>query len=370
MRAPDRMLSYDEIYGSKDSTNAPSTKVDGCQKRHPIAPRTRFTAAELMGMTFPEPRWAVDGIIPEGLSLLVGSPKVGKSWLSLNIAAAVGSGGRALGKIQVVHGDALYLALEDPQRRLQQRLGLVLEGGPAPTRLTFDTSWPLLHDGGIDALDLWLTENPGARIVVVDVLARVRGGASSHEPRYDQDYRAMIGLKALADKHSIAVVVVHHTRKAVAEDYLDAVSGTQGLAGAADSVLVLARTRGGADATLSITGRDVEETAYAMSLVSGRWTLLDGAADEYELGEQRRRVLHLLRDEGPMRPKAIAQALDIDHEHAKKTCQRMLGDDQLDTDGTGIYFVPGYAPLSPLSLLSLDGDTGDSRDTHDGEVPA
>src|SRR4051794_35919991 len=89
-------------------------------------PRTAWTASELMAMNFPEPRWAIPGLVAEGVTLLAGAPKVGKSWLALNTSPAVAAGGKALGKVDVESGDVLYLALEDNPRRLRSRLEKVL----------------------------------------------------------------------------------------------------------------------------------------------------------------------------------------------------------------------------------------------------
>ncbi|MGZ6969310.1 MAG: AAA family ATPase [Acidimicrobiia bacterium] len=97
--------------------------------------RTEWSARDLLAADFPPIKWAVDGVLADGLNLVAGSPKVGKSWLALGLAIAVASGGRALGKIPVERGDALYLALEDPPRRLKRRLEIILAGSPAPLAL-------------------------------------------------------------------------------------------------------------------------------------------------------------------------------------------------------------------------------------------
>ena len=81
-----------------------------------------FSAADLLALTLPEPKWAVAGLLPAGFSVLAGKPKLGKSWLGLDIALAVALGGVALGSIHVSQGDVLYLALEDTTRRLQTRI--------------------------------------------------------------------------------------------------------------------------------------------------------------------------------------------------------------------------------------------------------
>jgi DNA-binding MarR family transcriptional regulator len=308
-----------------------------------------WNAAELMRTDFPEPRWAVEGIIPEGLTVIAGPPKIGKSWFSLNIAVAVTSGGRALGRIPVEQGDGCYLALEDVGRRLKDRVGIVLEGHAAPERLHFFPTWPLLHDGGADLLDCWLSEHPACRIVVVDVYARVKGVTDHREDRYQADYRQVSRLKEIADRWAVPVLVVHHTRKQASEDALDLVSGTTGLTGAADAVLVLRRSRGSADANLFVTGRDVEEKEYPLKLQGGRWSLLDGEARDYEVSDQRRRILNILRSRPGLTPKSISAATGLDHSVVKHLVRRMADSGDLATAGDGTYSPPIHSvhPVHP-----------------------
>lgn len=323
--------------------------------------RTSWTADELMRTTFPPTRWAVRGLVSEGVNLLVGAPKLGKSWFALCLAVAVAFGGRALGQIQVDQGDVLYLALEDTGRRLQSRLSAVLGDEPAPPRLHLATECAPLPDGGAVRIGNWLEEHPDARLVIVDVFAKVRGVSNGQEGRYEADYRAMSGLKMLADEFGVAFLVVHHTRKAEATDFIDAVSGTQGLAGAADAILVLGRSRGAAGAILKVTGRDIEEAEHALDFDAGTgtWKLLDGPASDYELGDTRRHIMNLMRDGEPRSPKAMALDLSLPHETVKKTAKRMADDGQLEVD-RGTYHLVSPVPGVPVSPGEGHGDTGDT----------
>ncbi len=347
------------------------------------ARRTSWTALELMAAVFPPPRWAVPGLVAEGLTLLVGAPKVGKSWAALNLAVACATGGKAFGRIDVEAGDVLYLALEDTPRRLQSRLRKVLAGFPAPERLTISTTCEPLARGGSERISGWLETHPGTRLVIVDVFARVRGRSSQQVSAYEADYGPLAQLKAVADRFGVAILVLHHTRKAGAEDFMDEVSGTQGLNGAADATLVLKRSRGQADATLQVSGRDIEESAYALSFAAdlGAWQLLDGPVEDYTLGDTRTRVLAYVRATGGATPKQVAESLGIDHATAKQTCYRMSRDGQLDTDGRGLYLP--LSPVTPVTLspkiaagdtppehlspatppLTWPGDTGDTGDS-------
>jgi hypothetical protein len=351
------MTSFDP-WGKEDEPDAEVIQL----------PRTSWTAAEIMAMDFPEPRWAVPGILAEGVTLLAGAPKIGKSWLSLNVSAAVAAGGKALGKLDVEGGDVLYLALEDNPRRLQSRLGKVLAGQGASERLTFAIACEALPAGGSDRIAAWLDQHPDARLVVVDVFARVRGSAPQNMSSYDADYLAMGALKRLADRYGVAILVVHHTRKAGSEDFLDAVSGTNGLAGAADAVLVLRRARGKADAELHITGRDVEEAEYALDFDPryGTWQLLDGPASDYTLGDTRKAILDHLRTVTAGTPKAIAEALGLDHNAVKQRLWRMAKDGQLDTDGSGTYFLP----ITAITGVTEDPPLlGDGYEGYEGYTP-
>lgn len=312
--------------------------------------RTGWSAAELMATTFPPPRWAVPGVVAEGVNLLAGAPKLGKSWLSLNLAVSVATGGKALGSIDVDAGDVLYLALEDTGRRLQDRLSKVLAGDLPPDRLRFETECETLGAGGAERIDRWCQRHPGARLVVIDTLAKVKPITTDRSSVYAADYHAVGLIKAVADAHGVPVVVVHHTRKMAADDFLDTVSGSQGIAGAADAVLVLARSRGAAGAVLKITGRDVEEAEHALDFEprSGTWRMLAGPASDYAMGDTRRSILHLLRDDQPRTPKAIALELALSEATVRQTCRRMFDDDQIDTDGNGHYF----ALLSPVTAVT------------------
>jgi DNA-binding MarR family transcriptional regulator len=341
-------------YGESDSSDT----SDSGSSPLTVA-RTSWTAAELLAIDFPEPRWAVPGILAEGVSLLVGPPKIGKSWLALDVGLSVATGGKALSRIDVEAGEVLYLALEDTPRRLKNRLLTMLGDDPAPHTLTLATTCPPLPQGGDERIGVWLDQHPGARLVVVDVFARVRGTTPPGTATYDSDYAAVARAKKVADAHGIAMVLVHHVRKAESEDFLDAVSGSHGLAAAADSVLVLKRSRGQADAVLHLTGRDVEEAQHAMKFAAaiGTWELLEGPALDYTLGSTRAAILGYLREHGPARPKQIAEALGIEPGTVRQTCPRMVDDGQLDTDGGGRYFPP-VTPVTPVTLAGQGPDEG------------
>lgn len=306
---------------------------------HPFA--DAWTADRLVHHDFPEPNWAITGLVPEGLSVLAGAPKVGKSWLALGWAVAVAGGYRALGSIDCTAGPVLYLALEDNPRRLQGRILKVLDGATAPAGLYLPTACPNLPAGGADMIRAWLDTHPDARMVVIDVFAKVRGQAAGSNA-YSDDYRAAGIAKAIADEYGIAVVLVHHTRKMAADDFLEELSGTNGIAGAADTIHVLSRSRHEADAVLKTTGRDVEEAERALKFdqPTGTWSLLDGPALDHTLHDTRAVILRYVRGHQGATPKEIADATGIAHDNTKRTCARMAEAGHLIRVGNGGYTAP------------------------------
>ena len=172
---------------------------------------------------------------------------------------------------------------------------------------------------------------------------------------YDADYAAVGYAKRVADKYSIAIILVHHVRKAGSEDFLQEVSGTNGIAGAADATLVLKRARGQADGILHVTGRDVEETEHALTIDhdTRRWLRSDRPADELQLGDTRAVILAYLRDAGPAGPKAITEAVGIAYGTVKKTCQRMAEDGQLQAGTAGRYSAPNPGGTQALPVAGV-----------------
>ncbi|MGW1801901.1 AAA family ATPase [Streptomyces sp. NPDC001984] len=304
-------------------------------------PRTAWTADQLMVAHFPEPKWAVPGILAEGVSVLAGPPKVGKSWLSLGLGLSVAAGGNAFDSVPVQGGPVLYLALEDTPRRLQTRMGKLLGGQPAPAGLTLVTECPPFPQGGTEAIAQWLERHRDARMVVIDVFAKMRGQAPSGVSAYDADYVAVGYAKRLADHYGVAVVLVHHVRKAGSDDFLTEVSGTNGIAGAADATLVLRRARGQADGILHVTGRDVDEAEYALSFqpASGAWHLLDGPVSDHTVGDTRATILRYVRSHPGAKPKDMAGELPhVDIDTIRRTCSRMADAGQLSKDAGGRYY--------------------------------
>lgn len=210
----------------------------------------------LLDMQLPKIRFVVDSLLPQGLHILAGAAKTGKSWLLLLLSLRVAQG-KPFWNLQTEKGTVLSLCLEDSLNRIQQRLMDLTE--EAPDNLHFATLSKSLSDGLCEQIEEFITEHPDTNLVIIDTLQKVREN-SGESNLYATDYKDIGLLKNLADKYRIAVVVVQHLRKQFDSDPHNMVTGSTGLLGAADGSYVLkCENVGDKDAKLYIKGRDVEE---------------------------------------------------------------------------------------------------------------
>lgn len=295
-------------------------------------------AQVLKNAVLPPLKWAIEGFLPTGLTILAGSPKVGKSILALHIALAVATGGCALGKIFVEQGDVLYLALEDNKRRIQERInGSDLDNDSDISRLDIVYSTPRQHEGGLAYIEYWLLTHQDARLVIIDTLQMFRKQLSGKGHMYSEDYDAISEIKKIADKYDVPFLVIHHLKKQKEnEDWINEFSGSQGIAGAADTLFSLKRARTQAVGILHRTGRDVEEKDFAMTLDGFGWTL-QGEAEQFIMPEWKRQILDFLKTHDTITPMELATAYNLSQKTAHKNIQKLLKEGLLRKIGYGIY---------------------------------
>jgi hypothetical protein len=308
-----------------------------------------FTAAALRTMEFPPVSYIVPGIIPEGLTILAGRPKIGKSWMALDLAIGIPAGKPVLGGVHVEQGDVLYCCLEDNPRRLKRRVTKLLGafGDEWPERLTLATRWQRLDEGGVDDIEAWCSTVAKPRLVLLDTLAGVRPARVGSDTLYDGDYKALRDVHRLANDRGIGVVALHHTRKMEADDPVDTISGSLGLAGAADTCLILARSSKGT--TLYIRGRDIEEGERAIMFGSEncKWTLLGDAAEVYR-SDTRTKILKALSEaQDLIGPAEIAAVTGIQRNTVDVTLHRMAADCEVVQVRRGRYAHPSKEFADP-----------------------
>lgn len=235
----------------------------------------------LMQQPFKEPEWIIEDLMPTGLHLLTGAPKVGKSWLVLDLALKVSSGEPLWGFATRKCG-VLYLALEDVYTRIQQRLWRLTD--VAGNNLNFAVASERIATGLIAQMQEFIERHDGIGLVIIDTLQMVR--TPSRDSAYAADYNDIGALKRFADENELAMVLIHHTRKLGDSDVFNTVSGTTGITGSADSTFVLTKqNRCDGNATLSITGRDIEFQELKLRFNNCRWELVEKTSKE-ELEER------------------------------------------------------------------------------------
>jgi hypothetical protein len=286
-----------------------------------------LTADQILATEWRDPAWAIEGLLPGGLGILGGAPKIGKSLLALQIALAVASGGRVF-NVKVDQGPVLYLALEDSPRRLKERMLKMNwpRGLPAEfmTIGEFATQIGPLSRGGWGKLAQYIKERQ-CRFVAIDTLARVIRG-DQMDP--DQMTRGLEPLQQLAHQQNSSLLLLDHHRKASGVGQggtLDAIGdilGSTSKGGVADTAWGLYRERGKAGAKLQITGRDVEERTLQLRI---DWETLywqcDGDADEIARQGKSAELRNILADLGPLTGSEAASAAGQDLSNASPHCE-------------------------------------------------
>ena len=207
----------------------------------------------LMSLPLTPLNFVVDTLLSQGLHILAGSPKVGKSWLALWLSVMVAKG-KPIWNMTTKQGTTLYLCLEDSVLRIQNRLFEITEDAPA--NVHFTTQSDILGKGLEEQLRTFLDEHPDTVLVIIDTLQMVR---PVRDATYANDYRDLSALKQIADAHGIAILLIHHLRKESADDVFNRISGTTAISGAVDSSFTLVEERRGSGrAKLSCIGRDIE----------------------------------------------------------------------------------------------------------------
>ena len=315
--------------------------------------RDRLKGSELCDVRFDPLRYVVPYLLPEGVTLLVGRPKIGKSWLLQQIAGASASGNLTLVAANgeaPAPGNVLYLALEDNERRLQRRMtkhyGALRSNWPH--RLDFATEWLRLDVGGLDGIGEWCRDVPDPRLVIIDTLARVRTPKRMGQTDYEADMEAAEGLVRLCREYAgLSIILAHHDRKQEAGDVYDTVSGTLGLQGGVDTIALLKRS--GAGTTLYVRGRDLEEEiekAVNFDRETARWHILGEAAAVHQ-SDTRKAILELLRPSGSTTARQLAEQIEgMTTNHAKLALWRMARDGLLTND-RGTFRLSEVTPSDP-----------------------
>ena len=232
-------------------------------------------AETLLSTPMSKTMFIVDGLISQGVNVISGASKIGKSWLMLWLGLQVAQGNSIWG-LPTLQCDVLYLSLEDTQRRIKDRLYNLTDS--APDNLYFAVTSGLIGGGLEEQITDFLTEHPATKLVIIDTLQKVRDskGSAGKAGMYGNDYDDISSIKRIADGFNIAVLLVHHLRKLQdSDDPFNDVSGSTGIIGAADTNFILRRKRSGNAATLLVSGRNVEYQELTLQFNDLVWELVE-----------------------------------------------------------------------------------------------
>lgn len=290
-----------------------------------------MNASELFNMNVKPTEFVINDLIPVGLSIIASPPKYGKSWLCLDMSISVANGDRFLGFTTNKCG-VLYLALEDRFDRLKDRMIKITNGIRFPENLELAIDCPILGDGFEEYMNDFLNDHPETKLIIIDTFVKIRGIPNGKESAYALDSREAGKLKKFADQHNVAVLLVTHTRKSVdPSDPFANITGTFGVVGAADDMIVLTKEKRSDDLTkMSVTGRDVsyEEYPITFNKDSCKWVRQGDSYElvvaqmenqlqyaEYRVSNIRKTIIKLLEDNNGVWQGRCSEILDKSREY-------------------------------------------------------
>lgn len=329
----------------------------------------------LADMRLPAAQYCVKSLLHQGVTILGGAPKIGKSWLVLDLCVRVAKGESVFG-LEVRRGTTLYLCLEDTLRRIQHRLVSLTD--EAPPNMFFSTEARTLTDGLCDQVREFVKAHPDTVLVAVDTFQVIR--SMSPDVSYATDYQDVRELKKLADELGISILLVHHLRKQGAADPLNKLSGTTGIAGAVDAVLVLEKSdRCQSGAALICTGRDIEyrELELRFESLECSWELVSDSAEEPamllppELGD----LVDFMRTEvhfsGSNTLLAERYNAHTGRDLTAKKLKQLMNKWRYELEAQGLVFESRRSNgqrFVEVSLPALESDASDSSDATSGAL--
>lgn len=314
------------------------------------------TAADLMRENLPPLKFLVNRYLSDsGCIVLAGKPKVGKGWIILELALGIAEGGRFWGE-QCEQGEVLLYMLEDSKRRAKERLQIMrphgLNGASGNIRFRYSMDGPFsINSDGTGSLLDDIREHircfPGIRLVVVDVLQRIRGTINKSDNAYQVDYKIIGAIQKLCAEHSVLSVVVHHTKKGKVDEAIDSINGSFGVIGAADGGIVIAREGDIMRATSMM--RDVEDFEFELTK-EGKSPVWKPAQTASEMlapgdGSKGNTVLHaLLAAACQLTAGDIAKRTGISENNVATYLGRLVQSNQAIKPSRGYYMAHGLPP--------------------------
>lgn len=293
-----------------------------------------ITAAELMAMDLPAPRFTIDRLLPEGIVVVAAGPKHGKSTLARNMALSVADGDDFAGEFRTDQGRVLYLSLEENERAMQSYLKKM---GKNPAQLDLAFTSPRGAEA-VSAIENWIMSVDNPRLVVVDLLQNVRRGRNNTESLYEYDTESLYGFRKLTGNlPGLTILITHHNRKAPAIDHQDQMSGSTGLAGSTDCNITLKTNIKAGYTILTGTGRLTGAFEHVFSFDRDSQILTWQDPECFLLNERRRQVIELLSQIFPESMSLPDIVAELGQKGLRVLLCRMVKDGLIDRSSRGRY---------------------------------
>jgi hypothetical protein len=329
-----------------------ATKARECENEREQQQKKKNVAEVVDGLTiYREPatdqRCVVENLLFHGLTVFAGRPKVGKSYLVLQLALAVAHGVPFLGSIPVLRpGGVIYAALEESKVRTGKRMRQLWPSeDPLLQNISVVYSLSPLMEGGQKQLDELLSRDR-PNLVVVDTFLALVGSGNGRRDVMRAEYAEINVLHALAEKHDTAIVLVHHLRKGqVGESGLDAVAGSTGVTAAADAIWTMKREDQGT-CSLDVVGREAEEQSLGLRFMDGDqmgWKLM-GTGEEVRGLKDEREIMELLHHEGAQTCPTIAKLLKMNANNVRTLLYGLSHRGSVNKNSNGKYCVAQHQP--------------------------
>jgi len=303
------------------------------------------SAADLYNSEIEAPQPLVEGLLYDGLTMLIAKPKDGKSWLALQLAIAI-AGGREIDGIECEqNGRVLFAALEEPAARTANRMRKLAPPGDWLKQLHFVYELLPLMGGGAEQLDELIRQHK-PRVVVIDTLTALVKASKRGNDVFRGQYEEITRLRKICAETSLCGLLIHHTRKGVSDGPVEAVAGTGGISAAVDALWHL-RRRPGHEAILDVVGREVEERSFGLQFHNDTpfgWHFT-GDGTDVALSAEREEILELLRHEAPLKPARIALMLRKNANTIRSLIHRLHKDNLVLRISNGGYVLSSSSSI-------------------------
>jgi hypothetical protein len=300
--------------------------------------------SDIISEPYPILKWTVEDICPEGHTILSGRPKIGKTRLLHSIALDVAQGNDTLGVLHTTQCDVLMLALEDNGPRIKRRTSSMYDlRKNVPKNIDVATKWRRWDKGGKEDIEDWLQDHPHG-LVCIDTFIKIAPHASGEKSLYRGDYELLAPVTELAGDTRSTIITVMHNRKMSSDNAWDELSGSTGLAGAADGLLMLRKTRNSDFLSLYVDGRDIiDPRDYALSYdKSTNLYKIEGQAWAVAMAQKQQEIFDLISNYPlGITIRDIAEKLGKNLHTTRVTIQKLKNENKIDLLSGNLYVTCG-----------------------------